>query len=209
MTALAVKESSRERIQTEALRLFGRFGYDGVSLQHIADAAGLHKSTLFHYYRSKLEIALEVLEAELSAVVERLAPLTADEPCIEQLLESADALTDLFCSRPDAARLLMAFITAPEDSELRVPVPSRHEELERELFVRLGSWLERARKAGIVRQLNLRQTIVNLVGLVLFYPAVAEHLAGGEIAGPNPFSSKAVRIRKEELAEMIRRLFAP
>jgi hypothetical protein len=97
----------------------------------------------------------------------------------------------------------MSFITAPEDSELHVEEPSHTAELERRLFSELGGWLERAKRSAIVRPLNVRQALANLVGLILFYPAVAQHLAGGEVAGAEPFSPKAVRIRKHELRCML------
>jgi AcrR family transcriptional regulator len=205
----AASDTSRKRIHATALRYFGRRGYDGVSLQMIADEVGLHKSTLFHHYPTKLHLAIEVCEATLERVVGLLRPLAEGPPRIDDLVECVRALTDWLCAEPDAARLLMAFITAPSDSDLRVPIDSRASELQAELFGLLGTWFERARRAGRIRPLNIRQALVNVVGLVLFYPAVAEHLGGGLVAGPDRFSPKAVRIRKGELEALLRSLLEP
>jgi len=198
-TARVSIESSRQRIHAAALHLFGRFGFEAVSLQMIADAVGLHKSTLFHHYPTKLAIALEVFEEALTRVVQELSPLASNPPRIDDLRACMDTLTDWLCAEPDTARLLMSFITAPQDSELLSALSSRASDLERQLFGLLGSWLERARRAGIIRQLSVRQAMVNAIGLMLFYPAVAEHLGGGEVAGSQCFAPKAVRIRKQEL----------
>jgi AcrR family transcriptional regulator len=194
---------SRQRIHAAALRLFGRIGYDGVSLQMIADEVGLHKSSLFHHYKSKLDIAYEVFEAALARVVEILAPLARDPPELDDLWTCVDALTDWWCAEPDTARLIMSFINAPEESELVAGATTRAAVLERDLFLLLGGWLQRARYGALLRPIHVRQTIVNLVGLTLFYPAVAQHLGAGEVAGKQPFSAKAVKIRKDELRHAI------
>jgi AcrR family transcriptional regulator len=202
-------DGSRQRIHAAALYYIGRLGFEGVSLQMIADEVGLHKSTLFHHYPTKLHIAIEVVETTLDRVVQILRPLGHGTPRIDDLMTCIDALTDWMCAEPDAARLLMAFITAPKESDLHTPVQSRASELQAELFGLLGTWLERARRSGVIRPLNIRQAIVNLVGLVLFYPAVAEHLGGGLVAGTERFSPKAVRIRKEELRLLVRSMLTP
>jgi hypothetical protein len=118
-------------------------------------------------------------------------------------------LTDWLCQAPDAARLLMSFINAPKESALVVAESSTASDLERRLFGTLFSWFERARRAGVIRVLNVRQAAINLIGLVLFYPAVAPSLGGGEVAGAEPFSAKAVRSRKAELRTVINCMLAP
>jgi AcrR family transcriptional regulator len=194
---------SRQRIHAAALRLFGRIGYDGVSLQMLADEVGLHKSSLFHHYASKVELAHDVFEATLARVVEILAPLARHPPELRDLWGCVDALTDWWCAEPDTARLILSFINAPQDSELVAVVSPRAAQLERDLFMLLAGWLERARAGALIRPLHVRQAIVNLVGLTLFYPAVAEHLGGGEVAGRHALSTKAVRVRKDELRHVI------
>jgi hypothetical protein len=75
------------------------------------------------------------------------------------------------------------------------------------IFTVLWNWLDRARRAGVIRQVNLRQTIFNLLGVMLFYPASAQDLQ--EIAGPDPFSPAARRGWKRELGAFIRGALAP
>jgi AcrR family transcriptional regulator len=202
-------EDSRARIHAVALSLLAKHGYEGVSLQMIADAAGLHKSTLFHHYGSKLELALEVLYNVLERTVQVLRPLGREsEPNVDTLIACTNELVDHFSDEPAAARLLMAFITAPDHSDLKSQINHPVDDLDREFLGLIIGWLDRARKAGIIRKLNVRQTVFHLIALTLFYPATAVDFAGGLVAGPEPFSPNARRVRKRELEIALRGMLA-
>jgi len=195
-------DTSRARIHLAALQLFARYGYDGTSLQMIADAVGLHKSTLFHHYRGKLDVAAEAFEAAMARVAECLRPLAAEgDPTLEGFFVVSDALVDHFSDEPEAARMIVWMMTAPRDSDLNLHIGRDEGHPVVAIFTTLWAWIDRARKAGVIRPMNIRQAIFNLVGLVVFYPAAAE---ARELSGDEPFSAKARRIRKEELRLALR-----
>jgi AcrR family transcriptional regulator len=195
-------ETSRERIRDVAKRLFALHGYDGTSLQAIADEVGLHKSSLFHHYASKVELAADVCEAAMVHVVDVLRPLAdEDPPTLAGLLACVDELTDYFCDQPTSARLLVASMVAPAHSDLRLPIQPDSEHPVVTFFGLVWSWLERARRARVIRAVNIRQAIFNLIAVVVFYPAVAEETR--DVAGAEPFSAKHRRIRKRELRALI------
>lgn len=50
----------RSRIQTVALDLFDRAGFDNVSVEEIAQAAGCSVGNIYHYFKSKDELAIQV-----------------------------------------------------------------------------------------------------------------------------------------------------
>ncbi|HXF57566.1 MAG TPA: TetR/AcrR family transcriptional regulator [Actinomycetota bacterium] len=58
-------EARRRRLLQEAIRLFGRHGYEGTSLEAVASAAGVRKQTLLYYFPTK-EALLEACVAETS-----------------------------------------------------------------------------------------------------------------------------------------------
>jgi TetR/AcrR family transcriptional regulator len=62
-------EKRRRSLIEEAIRCFGRDGYNGASLEAIASACGVRKQTLLYYFPNKDAL----LEACLSAAGERLA----------------------------------------------------------------------------------------------------------------------------------------
>ena len=55
----------RHRILLEAQPLFVARGFNAVSMQQIADAAGVNKATLYHHFRDKEELFLEVVRGEI------------------------------------------------------------------------------------------------------------------------------------------------
>ncbi len=95
------------------------------------------------------------------------------------------------------------------DHLIAVAIPEGLESLERRIFVIIGDWLDRARRAGVIRNVRVRHALVNLLGLVLFYPAVADDELGREILDADPSSPRVVRARKEELTAFLRGAFAP
>lgn len=77
-SAAQVDDNSYLLIVRMSRQLFYECGYDGTSMQDIADACKLHKSTLYHHFASKDEILervcrdnLEALNAGLAAANER------------------------------------------------------------------------------------------------------------------------------------------
>ncbi|SEG85173.1 DNA-binding transcriptional regulator, AcrR family [Nonomuraea solani] len=75
------KEETRRRISEVALRLFDERGYDAVTVNEIAEAAGVAKVTLFNYFPTKECLALDGVADDTAAIVagcaEGQAPLDA------------------------------------------------------------------------------------------------------------------------------------
>ena len=69
-------ENPRGRILDEAAALFARDGYESASLGSLADAVGVTKAAIYHYYPNKKEIyeaiIVQTLEGLLSHVTRRL-----------------------------------------------------------------------------------------------------------------------------------------
>ena len=202
------EEASRERILATAARLFARYGSAGMSMQMLADEVGLHKSTLFHHFSGKEELLHLMLQEELGRILAVVEPLTADDPpSLDRLIAVTDALVDHFAEAREAGPILLRSIVSPELDE--ETIPAGLESLERRIFMIIGAWLDRARRAGVIRNVRVRHALVNLLGLVLFYPAVAEDDFGREILDADPSSPRALRGRKEELTAFLRGAFAP
>lgn len=56
------QETTKDRILTEALRLFAAYGYDAVSVAQIAGAVGIKAPSLYNHYKSKRDIFDHILE---------------------------------------------------------------------------------------------------------------------------------------------------
>ena len=203
----ALPGGSRERILDTALELVARYGYEGMSLQLLADQVGLHKSTLFHHFSGKSDLSSGVVTRVMTDVLERLQPLeSAEPPDLEQLVAIAEELDDFFAEHRWTALFVIRVLLGPGDEFHRIDFSKDADPVVR-LFAVLGSWLDRARRAGAVRPLSVRQTIVNLMALVLFYPALVD--AADELPFGDPRSPDVRRRRKHELADTLRRALAP
>jgi len=93
-------QETRERILAEALRLFAARGFARVSIEEIADAAGVTKGAVYHWFADKDDLGRELqhdLYQRLSAV--SLRALDPDGDTIENMRRSfgayLEALGDL------------------------------------------------------------------------------------------------------------------
>ncbi|WP_066332310.1 TetR/AcrR family transcriptional regulator [Azohydromonas lata] len=59
-------DEQREAILSRAARLFAERGYPATSMNQVAEAAGLSKSTLYHYYRDKYTLLVNIVEGHVS-----------------------------------------------------------------------------------------------------------------------------------------------
>jgi AcrR family transcriptional regulator len=56
----------RGMILARAAALFARGGYPGTSMNQVAEACGLSKATLYHYYRDKYELLVNIAEEHVN-----------------------------------------------------------------------------------------------------------------------------------------------
>jgi TetR/AcrR family transcriptional repressor of nem operon len=69
---------ARARILQAAQELFAGGGFEAVSMDKVAEKAGLKKANLFHYYRTKEALGAEVIEEAARRHAEGMRALFAD-----------------------------------------------------------------------------------------------------------------------------------
>lgn len=98
----------RLAVVREATRLFAERGFDGTALQEIADAVGVSKPAVLHYFPSKEHIRDAVLEGFLAHWKEALPRLVFATPTGLGRLEAIfGAVRRFFADDPDRARLIL------------------------------------------------------------------------------------------------------
>lgn len=100
MTPTATGQAARSRVECAALQLFTSRGFDAVTAEEVADAAGISRRTFFRYYPTKAD----AVWGDFSVHVGRL----------DRLLRAADG------ARPVLARICAAYAEANDyrDDEL-------------------------------------------------------------------------------------------
>ncbi len=91
------RRETHSRIQEAARKLFVARGYDGTTLEEIADAANLSRRTLFHYFRSKDDILMSMAGGMGDALVQGLE---AQPPGKSPLATMMDAMKDIAAAQP-------------------------------------------------------------------------------------------------------------
>src|SRR5688572_12756814 len=91
-----------------AMRLIARHGFDGTSLQDIADEVGITKQTLLYYYPSKDKlrrvVLFQLLEHWRKTLPALLEAVTSGEQRFDAL---TGELLRFFRADPDRARILL------------------------------------------------------------------------------------------------------
>lgn len=59
---LSLPEDKQKTIRNSALKLFGEYGYKMASIKDIADEAGISKSMIFHYFGTKKDLYLYLVD---------------------------------------------------------------------------------------------------------------------------------------------------
>ena len=91
-----IEVRGRERVIRQARELFLEQGYAAVSMQQIADAVGVNKATLYHYFRDKQALFIAVMVEQgkqMNAAV--AAALAAGETLQEKLHSVAQTILDM------------------------------------------------------------------------------------------------------------------
>ena len=111
---------NREQLISTSLRLFAERGYEAVGVAELAEAAGVTKPTLYHYFGSKRGLLGAIIAERGGPLLERLRSIAAaadpgDPPLVLERL--ATAMAAAARSDPAFARLRLCLAFAPLGSE--------------------------------------------------------------------------------------------
>jgi AcrR family transcriptional regulator len=109
----------RSEITATAIRLFREQGYDETTVEQIAAAAGMSRTSFFRYFGSKEDVILGRIDELGTRVCEALAARPNDEPVWQSLRRAADALIADIDDAPDARRLVMRTLYASHSLKAR------------------------------------------------------------------------------------------
>lgn len=101
----AAGEANRERILDAALARFARTGLSGTRIDEIAADAGLSKTNLLYYFRTKNELYVAVLVRTLSMWLEPLGAMDEAQDPAEALTHYITRKLETARDHPEASRL--------------------------------------------------------------------------------------------------------
>jgi AcrR family transcriptional regulator len=151
--------AQRAAIREAARTVFARRGLKGTGLAHVAAAAGVSRSGLYHYYRDQAALVRDVAR-ELSAAEERLfaEALAHPGPVAERIERLANAVIERFSAWADLGPVLLE-VWSTDASRLRP--------LLRRLRQSLGALIRQGQRRGeIAATLPPLETAALLIGAI-------------------------------------------
>ena len=190
--------STEENIIKVAREVFMQNGYDGTSMQMIADEAGINKSLLHYYYRSKERLFQQIFAKVFSQFIPHVGVVfMTDKPLKEKIYAFVDRYIDVFIENP----LIPIFVMQELSKN-----PEKLAELVRAAGINPEIMIENITKALERENIKLkdpRQFLVNLIGLCVF-PFAAKPLIQRMIFNNDETAyHNFLMARKKEVPEFI------
>ena len=148
-------DEQRQAILRHAARLFAQRGYIGTSMNQVAEAAGLSKASLYHYYRDKYAMLVEIAVGHvttLEALVDEVrAKQQAPADAVRHLIER---IIDEYADAQDAHRVLTEDVRflEPDDRERVLGAERR---VVAGFAEAIGAWQPGQAEAGLTKPLTM------------------------------------------------------
>lgn len=190
---------AEEKILEAATEVFIQKGLTGARMQEIADKAGINKALLHYYYRSKDRLFESVFGLVLKKLIvpEVLKIMREEEDIFMMIRKFTSVYVSLLCQNPHIPIFVLEEL---QKNPERMP----------KLFMNAGiptdeviARFEAAMEQGLVRRMDPRQIMVNLIALCIF-PFAAQNLMRPVLFKDSKKDYKAfLESRKTEIADFI------
>jgi AcrR family transcriptional regulator len=163
---MRTSSSRRELVMSEILehatRLFAERGYDGTTLQDIAEAIGISRPGLYNYINSKEQLLAELVRdvSENTAHTVRAVRLRTDLSSVEKLRVVVRTLALQRAGAPERFRVL-------DRTEAALPeeVASVHLKARREVLAEIRTIIEEGVSRGEFRPRDERLAALSVIGM--------------------------------------------
>lgn len=162
-----MSSEGEQKLLDAAERLFADKGFDAVSIKQVADAAGISKATIFHYFDNKEALYLAVVRRSCDGILQVLSALTssADKDPLTKLAIYRQRDLEETMSHSNVVRLVLRELTyGHEDKSQRLS-----QEVFGEHFLRLRALIEEGQRGGMLRDdIDAGTQAITIAGLNVF-----------------------------------------
>jgi len=151
------------RILEAAKTVFIRNGFDGTSMQHIADLAGINKSLLHYYFRTKEKLFEAVFAFAFYQFVPQIQEILSDDATVFVKIERiVSEYMDMLLKNAIVPAFILHEINRDPDRLVRV---MQQTGLNPELFI---NQFVQEMEQGKLKRTNPRHLLVNIISLCVF-----------------------------------------
>jgi AcrR family transcriptional regulator len=130
-------DERRARLLALGLEIFGRRGYDSISIDDIAHRAGMSRGLLYHYFRNKRGFYVETIRFAAEQLRERIHP-DPGLPPRQRLERGIAAYLDYVADYADAYTTLVRGGGAGDDDEVRAIIEATRTGIIADMVERIG-----------------------------------------------------------------------
>lgn len=161
---VADKENTEEKILEAAKEVFIEKGSDGARMQEIADRAGINKSLLHYYYRSKEKLFGAIFKFAFKSFLPKLTNVfNEDDDIFTQIRNFISIYIDLISKNPFIPMFIINEVNRKQTGFVTEVI--KMVGIQPELF---RAQIRREIEKGTIRSIDPNQLIVNTLAMCLF-----------------------------------------
>jgi len=193
------KDTNTEKeILAAAENIFQSKGMDGARMQEIADKAGINKSMLHYYYRSKQLLFEAVFNKAFSLLAPQLKAILNDDSSIEDKIRQFTSNYISFISKhPYLPNFILQELNRNKDFAKTLQKNQSLPNLEK-----FKKQVENEVENGILKPINGEQLFINVLALSIF-PFVASPLIKVFLKVSDKEYKQIMNDRKKEVSDFI------
>jgi TetR/AcrR family transcriptional regulator len=198
---MVLQTETEEKIIASAEKLFYQKGKSGTSMQDIADDAGINRTLLNYYYRSKDQLFEAVFRRALGSFVPSLAAMLSSDISFEEYVPVLiETVIDAMIENPQIPIFILQELSSN---------PERMPQIIKELGFDPSIVIEKMTKEGQVPStmgMEPRQVILNLMSLCIFPFAARSVVTDMLYNGDDEAYLNAMRERKALLPKIVKQI---
>ncbi len=162
-------EETRARILTAAQESFGALGYDRASVAEICRGAQVTKGAFYHHFESKQAVFMQLLEAWLDDMDQRLAVFEQSPlPVPEQLVAMTTVLGHVLISATEQLPIYLEYLTqALRDSDLRAATIRPYDRFHRRIAEMIRKGIDQGSLKPVPPEATASTLLAMVMGLLL------------------------------------------
>ncbi len=197
---------ARDKIIEAACELFHQRGYQAVGVQEICDAAGVKKGSFYHFFRSKQELAVAMLDRMWEQVQEQEIGPAFDPalPPLQRIARYLEGAPRAF----DAMRTPDGMLCGCPFGNMAVEMSTQDETIRRKLDLIYRAWtaifettLDEAIARGELPAVDTRSAAYSLLAFIQGLAIMAK--ARNSMRGSDELRDQALRIIHPSLPERL------